>query len=358
MNLEFQKVVIKKRKSKTTLLFSIVWIFSGLVAAYFVFGFFVNREGEEEKGEISVMGVEKTRNLECLTEKPNITFEKLFQETPDAPTKKETAGNFFTRSKSSIVIDAKTHTILHDQNGKMHTAIASLTKIMTAIIVMENIDDLKKEIVTIGEEPFFVEGTRVGCPRTGYCISNRLQIGEKISAQSLLEAMLMNSANDAAVALSMHIAGSQKAFANLMNEKVSQLGLEDTHFCNPSGLDEDSNPGGCYSSAYDLSRITASSMQYPEIWSIMKIKEKDIYSENLNLTHHIINTDILIDDIPNCLGGKTGFTYEAGKSLMMAAYSPYNKENKIISVMIDNPYRWVDTRELIAWIFQAYTWPE
>ncbi len=335
----------------------LVWLFSFFIAGYFIYDFFIADSKALQHG-ISVRGVERIRELDDIKKNANITFEKLFQTVLGAPEKKETAGNFYTRSKSSVVIDAKTHTILHNQNGKRKTAIASLTKIMTAMVVLDKTKDLENEIVTIDEETVLVEGTKVGCPRTGYCISNRLRVGEKLTVQSLLEAMLMNSANDASIALAKHIAGSQQEFAELMNEKARELGLEDTNFCNPSGLDEESRPGGCYSSAYDFARIAAFSLKYDEIWKAMKYKEKDIYAENMDLTHHIVNTDILIDQMPNCLGGKTGFTYEAGKSLMMAAHDPYNKDNKIISVMIDNPYRWQDTKELIDWIFAAYQWPE
>lgn len=351
-----EKALVKYSFKKfSTISIILIWITSAFIVGFFSYSFLKNKK---EDMMVAVKGVESSRRELAFTEKKtNINFEQLIQDIPDAPQKKSTAGTFYTRSKSAIVIDAKTHTILHDQNGKMRTAIASLTKMMTAIIVVENIKKLEEEIVMIDKEMVAVEGTKIGCPRTGYCVSNTLQVGEKISAQSLLEAMLMNSANDAAIALAKHIAGSQEEFAQLMNKKVKEIGLEDTHFCNPSGLDDESHPGGCYSSAYDLARIVAYSFQYDKIWKIMKIKEKDVIAENMNLIHHILNTDILIDQLPNCLGGKTGFTYEAGKSLMMAAHHPQNTENRVVSVLIDNPYRWQDMPELINWIFQAYDWP-
>jgi len=287
-----------------------------------------------------------------------ITFDSLIFNEPNAPVKVMGMGSFYARAKSAISIDAHTHTILHYQNGKERIAIASLTKIMTAIIVIEKIEDLENEYVTIDEEVIYTDGTKIGCPRSGYCISNRLQLGEEVSVQYLLEAMLMNSANDAAVALAKYVAGSQEEFAKMMNKKARELGLVDTHFCNPSGLDDENNPGRCYSSAYDIARIAAYSLQYDNIWGIMKVKEKDIYSKDKLIMHHIINTDILIDQIPNCLGGKTGFTYEAGKSLMMAAHHPQDRNKTIVAVLLDDVYRWEDMRDLISWSFQAYNWPE
>jgi len=296
------------------------------------------------------------KNNDEKSEKLNIMFEELALEEPNAPVKVMGMGNFYARAKAAISIDADTHTILHYQNGKERTAIASLTKIMTAVLVVEKIEDLDNEYVMIDNEIFVTDGTKVGCPRSGYCISDRLQIGEEISARYLFEAMLMNSANDAAVALAKHIAGSQENFAKMMNEKARQLGLTDSNFCNPSGLDNDDDPKACYSSAYDIARIAAYSLKHEDIWDVMKIKEKDIFSKDGKIVHHIINTDILIDQIPNCLGGKTGFTYEAGKSLMMAAHHPADKEKIVVAVLLDDIYRWEDMPDLINWSFQAYNW--
>ena len=326
--------------------------------------------GKEVEKKARVEGV-KTQNNETpeivqgrkskeggeLAKTDKIVDELLVEEV-DAPVLKDGVGETYVRARSSIVIDAESGTILHYQDGKKRTAIASLTKIMTAIVVVENIEDLEKEIVTIDPSVIPIEGTRVGCPSSTYCMSNRLQSGEKISAMSLFEAMLMNSANDAAVALGIHIAGSQKAFADIMNRKAEELGLRDTHFCNPSGLDEDDNPGGCYSTAYDLARITAYSLKHDIIWNTLKTKGKEVYSLDGTIAHRIINTDKLLDEMPNCLGGKTGFTYEAGISLMMAAHHPLNKNTKVVAVMIDNNYRWHDIKILFNWVFNAYSWSE
>jgi D-alanyl-D-alanine carboxypeptidase len=302
---------------------------------------------------VSVKGVEAKQEEKSV----NITFESLLVGQPDAPQKKENVGSFYTRSKASIAIDADTGTILHYQNAREKRSIASLTKIMTAIVALEEIEDLKKETVTIDRDALSQIGTRVGCPGSGRCVSNRLRLGEKISAWNLFQAMVMNSTNDAAVALGNHIAGSQEKFAKLMNEKAKEMGLKDTHFCNPSGLDDDDNPGACYSTAYDIARISAYSLQYDEIWDTMKIKEKEIYSADGQIKHRIVNTDILIDQMSNCMGGKTGFTYEAGKSLMTAAHHPIDKDVKVIGVVLDNYYRWADMKKLLNWSFQAYKWP-
>ncbi len=341
-----------------------------LISAFVWFNFLPTVSAWRET-KFGVLGAEKKHELENrqlnlsddldgkkVEGKEFMTFDQLVISIPEAPVKREDFGETYMRARSAIAIDADAGTILHYQNGNRRMAIASLTKVMTAIVVVEKIEDLNNEIVTIDEEIRFIEGTRVGCPRSGYCISNRLQVGEKISARSLLEAMLMNSANDAAVALGKHVAGSQANFAKIMNAKAKEIGLSDTNFCNPSGLDEEDRPGGCYSTAYDFARISAYALKYPIIWDIMKYETKDIYSVDGQITHKIINTDLLLGQLPNVVGGKTGFTYEAGKSLMMAAHHPLDSNKKVIAVVLDDNYRWDDMKKMFTWVFDAYNWPK
>jgi len=254
-----------------------------------------------------------------------------------------------------VVVDADSGKILAGNHETDQRQIASLTKMMTAILTLEKIKNLD-EPVNIDDEEVFVEGTKIGCPRSGYCISPRLKIGEQVSAKSLLQAMLMNSANDAAIALGKHISGSQDAFAGLMNQKAKQMGLANTHFCTPSGLEPDGREGECYSSAADIARIAAYSMRFDEIWKMFGYpNNSQITSCDGQVAHTLINSDILLDDIPNCLGGKTGFTPAAGYSLLMGV-SDTTHLHRIIIVLLDDPYRWQDIRTAIDWTFQAYSW--
>lgn len=252
---------------------------------------------------------------------------------------------------SSVVIDVDSGTILYYDKGRAHVPIASLTKIMTAVLVMENVHNLD-EVVTIDNEALSALGTKVGCPSSVLCNTETLHGGEKITAGDLLKAMLISSANDAAVALSKHIAGSQSAFAGMMNQKAHELNLGDSHFCNPSGLDEE----GCFSSAYDMARIAAYSMKYDVIWKIMGIEETSVRSCDGKYEHFLTNTDVLLGQIPNCLGGKTGFTYNAGKSLMLAAADPQDGKHKIVAVILNDDNRWEDMKKLIDWTFNNYEW--
>lgn len=254
-------------------------------------------------------------------------------------------------ASSSVVLDVDSGTILHYENGRTRMAIASLTKMMTAVLVMEKEKNLD-EPVAIDEEALRADGTKVGCPTSVLCVDERLHPGEQVTVKDLLTAMLLDSANDAAVALGKHIAGTQEAFADMMNEKAKELNLSDSHFCNPSGLDID----GCYSSAYDLARIVAYSMKYDMIWKIMKMQAAQIGSCDGKYIHNLKNTDMLLGEIPNCLGGKTGFTYNAGKSLMIAAADPASEKHRVIAVILNDNNRWEDMRNLIDWTFASYEW--
>ena len=254
-----------------------------------------------------------------------------------------------------VVVDADTGKILAGSHEADRRQIASLTKMMTAILVMEKIADLE-ESIEIGEEEVYIEGTKIGCPRSGYCISPRLKIGEKISARNLLQAMLINSANDAAAALGKHISGSQEKFADLMNQKAKLMGLTDTNFCTPSGLELDGRESECYSSAADIARIAAYSMRFDTIWKLFASPNNcEIFSFDGQISHTLINTDIALNDISNCMGAKTGFTPLAGYSLLLGVSDPTHL-HRIVVVLLDDPYRWQDIRTAIDWTFEAYSW--
>jgi len=253
------------------------------------------------------------------------------------------------------VVDADSGKILAGNHETDQKQIASLTKMMTAILTMEKIKDLD-ESVDIDDEEVYIEGTKIGCPRSGYCISPRLRIGERISARSLLQAMLMNSANDAAIALGKHIAGSQDGFTDLMNQKAEQMELTDTHFCTPSGLEPDGRESECYSSAADIARIAAYSMRFDTIWKMFGYpNNSEIRSIDGGISHTLINSDMVLNDIPNVMGGKTGFTPAAGYSLLMGV-SDATHLHRVVIVLLDDPYRWQDIRAAIDWTFKAYSW--
>lgn len=255
---------------------------------------------------------------------------------------------------ASIIMDADSGEVLYSRNADVERQIASLTKLFTATLVMERIKNLD-ELVTIDEEAVYAEGTRIGCPRSGFCNGERLKIGEKISVRSLLKAALMNSANDAAIALGKHMGETQDGFAKIMNERAKELGLVHSHFCTPSGLEPDGREKECYSSASDVAKIAVHALQYSEIWEIMQIEKDVITSADGKYNHEIFNTDQLLGQMPNLLGTKTGFTPNAGYSLLAVASDAPNG-HRIVSVILDDPYRWQTIRSMFDWSFSAFDW--
>lgn len=258
---------------------------------------------------------------------------------------------------SAIIMDAATEMPLFEQDADERRAIASITKLFTTMIVVERVKDLD-EPVTIDEEIVYSEGTRVGCPRTGYCIGERLHVGEKISVRSLLHAALMNSANDSALALAKHVGGTKEGFVKIMNERAKALGLANTHFCTPSGLELDDPVAeeGCYSSARDIAKIAAYALRYDTLWEIMRTPTTDVYSADGKYAHEIFNTNELLGQYPNLVGTKTGFTPRAGYSLLAVAGDPERGKHRLIAVVLDDYYRWQSIQGMFSWGFSAYEW--
>lgn len=255
---------------------------------------------------------------------------------------------------ASIILDADSGKVLYENSADERRQIASLTKLFTATLVIEKVKNLD-EWVTIDEEAVYAEGTRVGCPRSGFCNGVRLKIGEQVSVRDLLKAALMNSANDAAIALGKHIGGTQEGFAKIMNARVKELGLHNTHFCTPSGLEPDGREQECYSSARDVALITAHALQYDILWDMMRLEKTFITSRDGQQSHEIFNTDELLGQFPYLLGTKTGFTPLAGYSLLAVA-TDQSQNHRVIAVLLDDPYRWQSIRSMFDWSFHAVDW--
>jgi len=327
------------------------------------------QNGMVSGGDVQAKAVEVEKSLASgVVEEAKVAprkVEKLKAQAVDnpqyQPVRKEGVRDLVvTNAHASVVIDADTGTILHYDGGRDHRQIASLTKVMTAILVLEKIKDLDEKVI-VDQEAFLADGTKIGCLTSGNCTTQRLKIGEEISARSLLEAMLMNSANDAAIALSKHIAGSQDAFVELMNAKAKELGLSDTNFCTASGLDLDDEEAtkNCYSSAYDIARIAAYSLRFDTIWKIARTPSNfEITSLDGKIKHTILNTDKYLDQknqALNLIGTKTGYTPLAGYSLL-AIVTDHTEKHRIIGVVLDDNQRWQDIKSMANWTFDSYQW--
>lgn len=284
-----------------------------------------------------------------------IVFESRNNATEPRPIRKEGVYDLAVpTAHASVVMDADSGIVLEENNSHEERQIASLTKLMTTIVVLDHVKDLN-EPVTIDEEAIYADGTKVGCPRSGFCNGVRLHIGEQISVESLLKAALMNSANDAAIALGKHVGKTQSGFANIMNKRAQEMGLRNTHFCTPSGLEPDGHESECYSSAFDVARIASEALKYDIIWQFARLPDATITSLDGKYSHDIFNTDVLLGEHPELIGTKTGFTPLAGYSLVAISYDPTRK-HRIVSVVLNDPYRWDSVKRMFSWAFDSHYW--
>lgn len=273
------------------------------------------------------------------------------------PLRKDGVGYYTVpTAHAAVILDAATGISLLEQDADEHRAIASITKLMTTMIAVEETDDLD-DPVTISETAVYAEGTRVGCPRSGFCNGERLHVGERISVRNLLKAALMNSANDAAIALAEHVSGSQEEFVKLMNRRSQELGLANTRFCTASGLelDDEVAESKCHSSARDVAKIAAYALRYDILWTTMRTEKTFISSVDGRYEHEIFNTDRLLG-YTNLLGTKTGFTPRAGYSLLAVAGDPGKGEHRLIAVVLDDSSRWQSIQDMFSWGFGSYEW--
>lgn len=241
-------------------------------------------------------------------------------------------------AKSSIAVDMASDKILFEKNAYAMLPIASITKLMTITIVTEENDPT--EIVTVSNYAANIEGSQM-----------YLRASEQISLENLLYGAIIHSANDAAVALAEHNAGSVDAFVEKMNAKAKEFGLENTHFSNPIGLDDYNN----YSSSYDIAVLAKHIYQNKFVKHAAKLKELEVKSVDGTYSHLLESTNNLLgNEYLNIKGLKTGKTDGAG--LCLVAIAETETDNEIITVVLNSPDRFYETKVLIDWIFRAYTW--
>lgn len=200
-------------------------------------------------------------------------------------------------SRYAIVLDRNNKTILYGKNEKTKTKMASTTKIMTSLIVIENTD--LNNIVEISSKAAGTGGSRL-----------KIKKGDKITVRDLLYGLMLRSGNDAAVALAEYVGGSIEGFANLMNKKAAQLGLENTHFITPHGLDSDEH----YTTPYELAILTCYALENKVFSDIVNTKICNISINGYIRT--ISNTNELLGNLNGVYGVKTGFTNGAGRCLV------------------------------------------
>ncbi len=244
------------------------------------------------------------------------------------------------RAAISVEIDEQgNEKILFEKNSQQLLPIASLSKLMTALVIFD-LDETYNlsQLITITKEAVEQEGS------SKY---GDLKAGESLSVESLLYIMLIESSNDAAFALTELI--GKKGFVGLMNIYAKELELKNTYFVNPTGLDlDDSRNSPNYSTAEDLVKLTKYILRnYPQIFEITINQSYEILMPN-GLTHHFIpeNTNKLLGEVPDIIGGKTGWSFSAGGCLLLVVDNP-NKNGYFVNIILGAKDRFNEMRKLM-----------
>ena len=218
-------------------------------------------------------------------------------------------------AKAMIVLEGNTNTVLYEYNKDARLPMASTTKVVTAILAIEKCDNLDEKI-EISDKAIGIEGTSI-----------YIKSGEKLSMRELLYGLILASGNDCAVAIAEAL-GGEESFVNEMNTFAKSLGLENTHFDNPHGLDSDTH----YTSAYDLSVMMSYGLKNPIFRELVATERMVIEKTDLYSARYLKNKNKLLFTEENCIGGKTGFTDNAGRCLVNAHEE---KDMQIISVVLN-----------------------
>lgn len=237
-------------------------------------------------------------------------------------------------AQSAILIEAESGEVVYEKNALVRLPMASTTKIMTAIIAIENTDPAM--MVEISPLAVGVEGSSI-----------YLYKGERLSMENLLYALLLESANDAAAAIAIAVAGSIEAFADLMNQKAAELRLTDTHFTNPHGLDDEEH----YTTASDLAKIAAYCMRNDLFRTIVATQRMTIPLNDTEGVRLLLNHNRLLRSYEGTIGLKTGYTKRSGRCLVSAAE---RDGVTLIAVTLNAPDDWDDHRQMFDYGFDKY----
>ena len=237
-------------------------------------------------------------------------------------------------AKSAVVLDADSGRILYEKDAHTRRGMASTTKIMTALVALENASP--DMLVAVDPRACGVEGSSV-----------YLFAGEKITLETLLYALMLQSANDAAEAIAYAVAGGIEEFAALMNQKADALGLTATHFENPHGLDGETH----YTTAYELALIAAHAMENTLFAEIVSTVKKVIPLHDGEISRLLINHNRLLREYDDIIGIKTGYTKKCGRTLVSAAE---RDGVRLICVTLDDGNDWADHRALLDLGFSLY----
>ena len=237
-------------------------------------------------------------------------------------------------ARSAVLIDASSGAVLFEKNSSERLPMASTTKIMTALVILEKMQ--LDEVVSVPKEATLVEGSSI-----------YLRENEEITVETLLYGLLLESGNDAAHTLAVACSGSIEAFANEMNKKATGLGLQNTCFKNPHGLTAE----GHYTTAYELARITAEAMKNPVFCKIVSTQKMLAPSLDGELTRLFLNHNKLLKYYDGAVGVKTGYTEAAGRCLVSAAEKT---GFRFIAVTLNDRDDWDDHCNMLNFAFENF----
>lgn len=240
---------------------------------------------------------------------------------------------------SAVIVDGDTGRILWGKNENKPMAMASTTKIMTALVALENSDITKETTVS--------KNATLASP-----VKMHLAVGEKLTIEQLLYAMMLQSYNDSAVAVAEAVGGSVEKFCTMMNEKAKEIGCSDTVFETPNGLDK----GNHHSTAEDMSKIGVYALKNQKLMKIMNTRDYTFKSSKT--TYSFVNKDRLLSEYEGAIGMKTGFTGKAGHCFVGAAN---RGDITLVSVVLASGWgtagksrKWIDTKALLNYGFNNY----
>jgi len=237
-------------------------------------------------------------------------------------------------AESAVLIEVSGGRVIYEKNAYSRMPMASTTKIMTALVAIE-CGDLDR-IVSVSEKAVGVEGSSI-----------YLYPGEKLSMRDLIYALMLESANDAAAAIAISTAGTVEEFARLMNLKAEEIGLEDTHFENPHGLDSEQH----YTTAYDLACLSAYALRNDCFREIVSTYKRVIPLRDNEGSRVLLNHNRLLRSYDGAIGVKTGFTRKSGRCLVSSAE---RDGVTLVSVTLNAPDDWNDHREMLDLGFKLF----
>lgn len=248
------------------------------------------------------------------------------------PVKENINKNLVVDARCAIALDSKSKVVLYEKNSYELVPMASTTKIMTTLVALKY-GDLDKQM-EISAKSAGIRGSVVGYKK-----------GEKVTLKELLFGLMLRSGNDAAIAIAEGISGSVEEFAKLMNEYAGEIGIINTHFQTPHGLDGDEH----YSTAYDLALVTAKAQENKLFNEI--VNSRDVDGKTYGFTRSFHNINKILWEMPEANGVKTGYTGKAGKCLVTSAKV---QDNDVIVVVLNCTPRWKETKRIYEYVDKNY----